>query len=308
MSAASVARRGPSMTDFVPARVHRFATFDVNGLHHGIAERTGGVSPSPFSSLNLSVKTGDVEPNVHENRRRFLIGLGANGSEPAYGRLTHGRDVAAFMTASPSSVRSELGTVSQPPSAVTFPADAAVSNVRGLTLVMTFADCVPIFLWDEENAVCGLVHGGWRGTALRAASTTIGTMTEAFGTRPAAVRAGIGPCIGTCCYSVGTGVSEAFEAAYGKQAGLVSQGRLDLRGATRMDLVSAGITPPNIDTIDICTSCRKDLFFSHRAENGKTGRFGAAIGLDSSGQIPARTMLVHEYGANYTASPLLSAR
>lgn len=312
MSKPATVGHGSSRAPHAQPRIHDFAGLRVSGVHHGISERGGGVSPAPFNSLNLRVKTGDVETNVNENRKRFLSRL-SPGSVAAYGQLTHGRDVAVFLADSsfPSDRQppspDERGTT-RDPSTLTFPADAAVSNVPGLTLVMMFADCAPIFLWDEEHSVCGLVHGGWRGTALLAASTAVATMRTAFGTRPSAVRAGIGPRIGPCCYTVGTEVTEAFAAAYGRNAGLISNGRLDLGRANQVDLLSAGLDAANIDALDTCTSCRKDLFFSHRAEKGKTGRFGAGIGLDASGAKRGWRMTVHEYGTNFTSTPELRAR
>ena len=293
------------MTTRRTVRIHRFAGLSVAGIHHGIAERSGGVSPAPFASLNLSVKTGDKEANVDENRRRFLAALGAQESRPVYGRLTHGRDVAVCSVLDSGST---VGGVCQSlnherssyPTKDAFPADAALSNVPGLTLVMTFADCVPVFLWDGELNVCGLVHGGWRGTALRAASTAVATMCEAFGSRPAAIAAGIGPCVGQCCYSVGTDVEVAFQKAYGNRAGVIEGGRLDLRKANLMDLVSAGLSPSNVEVLDTCTSCRSDLFFSHRAERGSTGRFGGGIGLDGPGPQEGWAIRVHHNGVDFT--------
>lgn len=185
----------------------------------------------------------------------------------------------------------------------TFLADAAVSNVPGLILAMTFADCVPIFLWDEEHAACGIVHAGWRGTALQVASTAVVTMSAVFGSRPAAMRAGIGPSIGPCCYFVGPEVVAAVSASYPAHAGVIVDGKLDLRKTNYFDLVAAGLSGSNIETSGICTSCRTDLFFSHRAESGITGRFGGGIGLAGNGTKPSCTLNIHEHGSGYRRKP-----
>ncbi len=244
-----------------------------DGFAGGVAGRGGGISSGPFASLNLSVKTGDQEAIVRENRRRFLHALEADDYSVSFGRLEHGCNVAVFDDGSMGSDVPEL-----------FDGDAAVSSVPGLLLVMTFADCVPILLWDAERRVCGLAHAGWRGTALRVASATVRVMRDHFGCDPASVSALIGPSIGPCCYTVGAEVVSQFQDGYGEAASrLLDGGRLDLWESNRLDLQSAGVTSSSIEVTGICTSCRKDLFFSHRAEQGLTGRFGAAIGVRDTG-------------------------
>ena len=167
-----------------------------------------------------------------------------------------------------------------------FDSDAAISNVPGLVLIMTFADCVPILLWDEIKTACGLVHAGWRGTALRIASKTAREMADVFGTNPASLRVGIGPSISQNCYPVGEKVRREFESAYGAEAeGFFDQDRLDLWRANHHDLVSAGISPEHIETSGICTACETGTYFSHRAEDGRTGRFGACLGIRSRGRF-----------------------
>ncbi|HZT97814.1 MAG TPA: peptidoglycan editing factor PgeF [Chloroflexota bacterium] len=238
----------------------------------GVAGRTGGVSPIPYRSLNLSVRTGDSADNVAVNRQRFLSAF-TDDSVVVWGALRHGREVAVI-DAFPEQDRGH-----EP---LTFRGDAAVTNLPGLLLAATFADCVPVLFWDPETAVCGLAHAGWRGTVLRVASATVLAMKERWGSRPEAIRAFIGPSIGACCYTVGPDVVKDVQDSFGSaSADLVVDGRFNLRRANVLDLTSAGLTPEHIEISCLCTSCRTDLFFSHRAEDGRTGRFGACIGTKS---------------------------
>jgi YfiH family protein len=145
---------------------------------------------------------------------------------------------------------------------------------------MTYADCVPILLLDPVRRVIGLVHAGWRGTALRIASKTVAAMRHHFGCRPEHVIAAIGPSIGQCCYPVSGEVSAAFRAAYGDTAEEFHTGaHLDLWSANRYDLESEGVPCHQIENPELCTACNTHTFFSHRAEDGATGRMGACMGL-----------------------------
>lgn len=258
-----------------PLGVFRFE-FGRAPLIHGVAGRSGGVSEPPFDSLNLSVKTGDKPAAVLANRRRLEGHIGDTRMRFALGRLRHGNDVVVFQTGGliPALAPPILGDWPM------FDADAAVSDVPGIMLVMTFADCVPVILYDAEHQACGLAHAGWRGTAKRICSNTVRTMEQTFGTDPSALHVGIGPSIGSCCYTVGADVRDEFSAAYGAESdALVTEGRLNLWEANASDLSSAGVERTNIDNSHICTACHTDRYFSHRAAAGHTGRFGAWVGL-----------------------------
>jgi len=262
----------------------RFDRFDPAEVAHGIAGRHGGVSDAPFTSLNLSVKTEDKRERVGENRRRFERLMGFETRQAAFGRLSHGCAVTVFQLGGllPPMAPPDLGWPM-------FDSDAAISNVPGLFLLMTFADCVPVLLWDRENRACALIHAGWRGTALRIASTTVEAMKDSFGTNPIRIEAGIGPSIGPECYPVGESVRDEFVNAYGQKAeDFFAEAQLDLWQANRFDLESVGVRTDNIDIAGICTACHRDEYFSHRADSGSTGRFGACIGIRYPGRFGMR--------------------
>src|SRR5947209_8503099 len=174
----------------------RFSQFD--GIRHAVSTRHGGISPVPYASLNMSVSTGDSEDNVTVNRRRLVEALGGSADRTLVGRLSHGNHVSVFR---------RDDTL---PDEQVFRSDGVVSDVPGLFVLLTFADCVPLLFWDTARGVIGAAHAGWRGTALGIAPAVIQTMVEDFGSNPADVVVGIGPSIGPCCYAVCHDVLQAF--------------------------------------------------------------------------------------------------
>jgi YfiH family protein len=160
--------------------------------------------------------------------------------------------------------------------------DALISDTPGVYLMLRFADCVPVLFYDPVRRAVGLAHAGWRGTVEKIGQATVQAMVETFGCRPVDILAGIGPSIGPCCYEVGDEVVEAARAAFPVAPHLVDRranGRdhLDLWEANRHQLVARGLA--KVEVSGLCTACRTDEWFSHRAERGRTGRLGAVIGL-----------------------------
>ena len=148
-------------------------------------------------------------------------------------------------------------------------------------LLMRFGDCAPILFFDPVRRVIGMAHAGWRGVVAGSVGATVRTMVERLDCAPADIWAGIGPTIGPCCYEVGSDVVEAVEAACPPGVDVVRRvnGRvhLDLPAAVQAQLRAAGLE--RIENAGLCTACRVDEFFSHRAEHGCTGRFGIVMGL-----------------------------
>jgi YfiH family protein len=199
--------------------------------------------------------------------------------------------------------------------ALKLPGDALVTNQLGLLAAVQVADCLPILLADPRKRVVAAVHAGWRGTAQRVVEKTVGRMRQEFGSDPRTMLAAIGPGIHSCCYEVGPEVVEAFEGQLPYWEKLVRREQasptevhwqqpllssrpgpprprpgvtspapkercyLDLVKANREQLRAAGLKTDNIWASPLCTACRTDLFFSHRAEHGRTGRTMGLVGL-----------------------------
>jgi hypothetical protein len=159
--------------------------------------------------------------------------------------------------------------------------DALVTTTPGVPLMMRFGDCAPILLFDPVRRVAGMAHAGWRGVVAGVVAATIRRMTEGLGCSPTDIWAGVGPTIGLCCYEVGADVAAEIAAACPDGAQVIrrANGRIhaDLPGAVEAQLCAVGVR--QVEQANLCTSCHVDEFFSHRAEGGRTGRFGIVMGL-----------------------------
>jgi polyphenol oxidase len=241
-----------------------------SGIKHGIFTRLGGVSPAPWASLNMGGNVGDPLDNVRDNHELMLGALNLDPARACTVWQVHSADVVIA-----NGPRPGRGWLAQ--------ADGIVTDRIDLSLTMRFADCTPIFLLEPRRGVIGLAHAGWRGTVQGAAAQTVRAMCEAFGCRPQDIQAGIGPAIGPERYQVGIEVVDAVRGYFGQTEGLVhydpSDGSayLDLWAANQLDLQRVGVE--QVEIAGMCTASNTDEFFSHRAESGRTGRFGVVLSL-----------------------------
>ena len=211
--------------------------------------REGGVSEGPYASLNLGRATADEPERVNENRRRLCAEVGAEPDALAMNYQHHSADVLRARAGS----RDEHG-------------DGIWTDERGLPVLALAADCLPIALarGNGSQPALALLHAGWRG--LLEGIVPAGVSVLGRGT----VAAAVGPAIGPCCYEVGEDVADRFRRAFG--FGLYRHGRLDLWTAADRALRAAGCV--RVDRVDLCTACSPERFFSHRRDEGITGRQG----------------------------------
>jgi YfiH family protein len=255
-------------------RYYSFDILDEVGVAHGVFTRRGGVSSQPWNSLNVGATVGDDPGNVHKNRLRAFQALHRPFESLFDVWQVHGTEVVCADAPRPAGQDHQK-------------ADVILTDRLGVTLFMRFADCVPIYLHDPVHQVVGLVHAGWLGTVRQAAAVAIQAMQARYGSRPQEVLAGIGPSIAAHHYEVGSEVISQVQAAFGAEAfgllrspdGASSEGHalLDLWAANRLVLERAGVR--QIEIAGICTACCLEDWYSHRAEKGRTGRFGALIAL-----------------------------
>ena len=245
-------------------------------LQHGICTRLGGVSKPPWSSLNVGRLVGDLPEAANENHRQIYVAAGLEPTRVVSARQVHGTNVAVVGEEQHGQVLPET--------------DALVTNTPGTALLLRFADCVPIVLFDPMKDAISLVHSGWRGTVAGIARRAVQVMQDTFGCHPEDILAGIGPCIGPCCYEVGPDVVEEVKQAFGSTFQVVVKpGRgdrytFDLPSAVRIQLQRAGIA--SVEDSGLCTSCHTTEFYSHRAEHGSTGRFAVFVSLRSELPFP----------------------
>lgn len=269
----------------------------IGWLVHGFSARSGGVTTCyPGRSLNLGYTKEDSRDCVLENRRRFLVALGAvTGGKPwplVANRQIHSDIIHVLRTSQPGAI---VG-------------DGLVTNLPGVAIAIQTADCLPVLLVDKKNRVVGAFHAGWRGTIKRIVEKGVGAMRREFGSRPQDIHAAIGPGIQKCCYEVGEELKHEFESQFPyarelfhevresnpvreKYPLLFLRGRppghgdpclklhLDLREANRRQLLGAGLPEKHITALAECTACDTRTFFSHRAEKGRTGRMMAVAGI-----------------------------
>lgn len=244
--------------------------FDRLPVRHGVFTRQGGVSAAPWGSLNLGGNVGDDPMAVRENHLRMYAALGVNDRRVCTVWQVHSADIV--YASGPVPGRRWLAA-----------ADGLITDQPDTPLAMRFADCTPILACDPRRGAVGMAHAGWRGTVQGVAARLVQAMSEAFGSRPADLIAAIGPSIGPSDYQVGEEVVEAVERYFGATDGLITRNPadgtayLDLWAANRRDLERAGVT--EIEVAGLSTAQCTDEFFSHRAERGRTGRFGAVISL-----------------------------
>lgn len=243
-------------------------------ITQGFTTRKGGVSVTPYDSLNLGAHVGDDSAQVTANRRRVWHDLGVAEADAVLAEQVHGDQVAVVAA----------GTGAVPVAG----ADALVTNTPGLLLFLLFADCAPVYLVDPVRKVVGLAHAGWRGTAENIAGKTMRTMTNEFGCVPSACFAAVGPSIGAGSYEVGPEVADRFRSLPGARATSVVMPRSDLGGTYNLNLravifgqlLYAGVPAGAIAVCDEDTYRNKRDFFSYRRE-GKTGRMAGFLGIKS---------------------------
>jgi YfiH family protein len=158
--------------------------------------------------------------------------------------------------------------------------DALITNEAGVALVIFTADCTPILLHDPVTGAVGAAHAGWRGTAMGIAAKTVEAMVREYGCDPKNIHAAIGPNISFCCFETDREVPDAMVEALGEDAKAFIRPSgekyyVNLKEINALWLRRAGVE--HIEISEACTSCRHDLFWSHRVTRGERGSQGAII-------------------------------
>ena len=253
------------------------------GVPHAFSTRIGGTSPPPFDSLNLGNPSGcDVQddyPRIYENYASLQETVGLGGRTRCWVHQVHGGEVALIERDRPF----ESG----------IKADAMVSNDPTRILSVRTADCVPVLMSTADGRCVGAIHAGWRGVVAGVVPKALQSLTARNALAPSAgtpgrscdegldLFAAIGPCIGLEHFEVGPEVLDQFERVFDVRAPLRrrddGKGHVDLREAVRLQLLAAGVGEDRIDTTDRCSFRDREEFFSHRRDNGMTGRMAALI-------------------------------
>ena len=239
----------------IPALQH------VDGVVAGFTTRSGGVSGTPFDSLNLAVSSGDDESNVWTNRRRLLAHVGFGPGAIAIAGQVHGSHVARV---------DEPGLVTE--------TDGLVTTTPGLLLGIVAADCAVVLVADDAGTIVGAAHAGWRGAAGGIVGNLVAAMRER-GVRPDQLSAWVSPCISQANFEVGDEVAEQFDQSFVVENPASGKKHVDLTGALVGQLITLGIPPARIAAERRCTVHETEAFFSYRGESGRTGRMMGFIGI-----------------------------
>ena len=235
--------------------------------------RLGGVSMGNYAEFNINYYCGDNVANIEANRQSLCHLLGIDGHHLVYPHQVHGieiRQIGADFPTLPSPTKQKLleGV------------DAVMTDVNGICIGVSTADCIPILLYDEQNHACCAVHAGWRGTVQRVVQHAIHAMQVAYHTRPADLQAVIGPGISLENFEVGDEVYEQFAKA-GFPMDIIARRyekwHIDLWECNRIQMTDLGISPQNTFISGICTYSEADRFFSARRLGINSGRIFTGI-------------------------------
>ena len=269
-------------------------------LIHGFSTRSAGFSRVYGGrTLNLGLTKQDTRIAVERNREAFLSELGAVTGKKLWPLVTL-RQIHSDLIHCVEEVPKEP-----------LVGDGLITRMQGVVVAIQTADCLPVILVDTKQRAVGVFHAGWRGTVKRMVEKGVGEMRRHFGTLPRDIKAAIGPGVHSCCYEVGPEVRQQFESQFAYADDLFRETKesdpvrekypllfltarapghselptkivLDLVEANRRQLIGVGVLPKNISASPLCTACRPDLLFSHRAETGVTGRMMGTVGIKDS--------------------------
>jgi YfiH family protein len=216
---------------------------------------------------------GDDPVAVIERRERLLEKLGLSLDNLVVMEQVHGANINIVSKSEKGRGAREMATA--------IPAtDALITREPGIILIVSVADCFPVFIHDPATPAIGLAHAGWRGALAGIAGKTLQAMKAEFGSRVEDCRVLIGPGIGPCCFRVGSELEEEFAAHFPEAVSRRSDDTyIDLPQVIIQPLIKSGVALQQIFGSSECTSCLSERYFSHRAEDGRCGRMMGILTL-----------------------------
>jgi polyphenol oxidase len=242
--------------------------------------RQGGVSRAPYASLNAGLHVGDDAEDVVHNRDLCAKVIGGTIEDWVVAEQVHGSAVGLV-------TKEHRGMGVRRHDEAYRGVDALITNEPDLTLVVLAADCVPILFVDPVVRAIGVAHSGWKGTVAHIARNVVEHMKMHFGSNPANLHVVLGPSIRSCCYEVDSRVADAVVEEFSprfvrKRFGRDGKFMLSLQHCIMEDLARSGVPLGQVQDVGLCTSCRWNLFYSHRREHGHTGRHLGAIRITNT--------------------------
>ena len=235
--------------------------------------RQGGYSEGNYGQFNINRYCGDNVEAIAKNRQALCQQLDIDDSRLLMPHQVHLTEVATIDDGF-------LGLDSDGRQQCLEGVDAIMTNLSGVCIGVSTADCIPVLLYDSVHHAACAVHAGWRGTVSRIVEKAVQAMTATYGTYPADLVAQIGPGIGLDNFEVGDEVYDAFAQA-GFDMSAISERRekwhINLPQCNKLQLIAMGVNPECISMSDICTYKSHDTFFSARRLGINSGRIFTAI-------------------------------
>ncbi|MCK5706233.1 MAG: peptidoglycan editing factor PgeF [Candidatus Aureabacteria bacterium] len=244
------------------------------------SSKNGGFSPNPYASLNLSYNVNDNKAFVRKNRKKLSRITSIPFKNFIFCEQVHGSKVTVID-------KNELEK-QKTKEYILNGADAMVTDIPEICLIILTADCVPVILFDPKKKVIAALHAGWKGTVQLITQKTVNAMEKRYGSKTENIIACIGPSICASCYEVGVDVIKKIKDSCSLNSEILedriikNKRYLDLCKANKEQLIFSGINENNIEESHLCTSCSNNIFYSYRKQKGKTGRFATGIMLNQS--------------------------
>ncbi|WP_284140891.1 MULTISPECIES: peptidoglycan editing factor PgeF [unclassified Virgibacillus] len=244
-------------------------------LRVGFTTRRGGVSEEPYNHFNFGLHVDDLHENVIENRNLLAQKLHFAVENWVCAEQVHGVEIKIVDDEDKGKGASSMSTSIKG-------TDGIITNKPGILCTAFFADCVPLFFYDPETGYVGIAHAGWKGTVKGIAAEMVHALI-ALGVSVNQLQVAIGPSISQQFYEVDDYVMKQIPKQHvDKTVTYLENGRymIDLKQLNVEILLQNGILRHNIERTNLCTFRDEELFFSHRRDNGKTGRMLGYIGFD----------------------------
>ena len=235
--------------------------------------RQGGCSEGNYGQFNINRYCGDSPEHIAQNRQALCQLLDIDDRHLLMPHQVHLTEVvtidADFLRLTADERQQRLEGV-----------DAIMTDMSGVCVGVSTADCIPVLLYDAETHAACAIHAGWRGTVARIVEKAVKAMTATYGTNPSNLVAQIGPGISLDSFEVGDEVYDAFALA-GFNMQSISERRekwhINLPLCNKLQLMAMGVKPEQICMSDICTYKSHDTFFSARRLGINSGRIFTAI-------------------------------
>jgi hypothetical protein len=246
-----------------------FPRLEAINIVHAFTCRMHGQSDITVGGLNMALHVGDDKDKVLANRHKVATALDFNLNRATTCAQVHGNNIVSVTEENMGSGATNFAETIRD-------ADGLVTNINRAPLMLFYADCVPIILIDTKGESIAVVHAGWRGSISDIAAKAVDIMIRDYGALSENILAAIGPSIGACCYEVDEVVWNAAPKYHDCFVPTTpGHWHFNLWQVNRLQLEAKGVLSNNILCAEVCTFDNKELFFSYRAEKGKTGRLAA---------------------------------